>query len=154
MLKRKCFFLKFNKIIHQMIMLSPREILNLAECIQNIPNIMQERICWKWHLNWQSISNSKTYTCITKFCQMFWLIHPSLILKGCNYQQLEYHNLMSIHFYDIGIFFSSYWTTCGFQFFLPFHFLFAHTLKQPHKCHYKLENTPSFLYTSVQATYC
>lgn len=32
-------------------------------------------------------------------------------------------------------------------------FLFAHTLKQPHKCHYKLENTPSFLYTSVQATY-
>lgn len=42
---------------------------------------------------------------------------------------------------------------CGFQFFLPFHFLFAHTLKQPHKCHYKLENTPIFLYTSVQATY-
>lgn len=25
-----------------MIMLSPREILNLTECIQNIPNIMQE----------------------------------------------------------------------------------------------------------------
>lgn len=72
-------------------------------------------------------------------------------LEYCNYQRLEYHNLMSIHFYDIGNFFSSYLTTCGFQFFLSFHFLFAHTLKQPHKCHYKIENTPSFLYTSVQA---
>lgn len=41
----------------------------------------------------------------------------------------------------------------AFNFFFLFHFLFAHTLKQPHKCHYKLENTPSFLYTSVQATY-
>lgn len=51
------------------------------------------------------------------------------------------------------IFFSSYLTTCGFQFFLPLHFLFTHTLKQPHKCHYKIENTPSFLYTNVQATY-
>lgn len=58
---------------------------------------------------------------------------------------------MSIHSYDIGNFFSSYLTTCGFQVFLSFHFLFAHTLKQPHKCHYKIENTPSFLYTSVQA---
>lgn len=27
-----------------MIMSSPREILNLTECIQNIPNIMQERM--------------------------------------------------------------------------------------------------------------
>lgn len=148
MLKRKCFFLKFNKIIHQMIMLSPREILNLTECIQNITNIMQERICWKWHFDKVSVILKHIHV-----LQMCWLIHPSLILKGCNYQQLEYHNLMSIHFYDIGIFFSSYWTTCGFQFFLPFHFLFAHTLKQPHKCHYKLQNTPSFLYTSVQATY-
>lgn len=139
-----------------MIMLSPREILNLTEYMYTKyskyyarKDLLKNGIL----IDKVSISNSKTYTCITKFCQMFWLIHPSLILKGCNYQQLEYHNLMSIHFYDIGIFFSSYWTTCGFQFFLPFHFLFAHTLKQPHKCHYKLENTPSFLYTSVQATY-
>lgn len=61
---------------------------------------------------------------------------------------------MSVHFYDIGNFFLILLNNMWLSIFSSFSFfIYTHTLKQPHKCHYKIENTPSFLYTNVQATY-
>lgn len=57
---------------------------------------------------------------------------------------------MSVHFYDIGNFFLILLNNMWLSIFSSFSFfIYTHTLKQPHKCHYKIENTPSFLYTNV-----